>query len=92
MGGLNLTEEIHWSGLYSIKQDVINARLRYSNLHLLHRALVTKKKLKMFKIIDSNACDECGETESISHVLYDGAVTQTLLLQGTIWIKKCIKD
>ena len=46
----------------------------------------------MFKIIDSNACDECGETESISHVLYDGAVTQTLLLQGTIWIKKCIKD
>ncbi len=63
----------HWQSLFqNIYITVKSAKLRYFQFQVLHRTLVTNRKLKLWNIKDSDRCSFCEiETETISHLLYD---------------------
>ena len=49
-----------------------SVKLRYFQFQILHRTLVTNRKLKLWKIKESELCSFCElEVESIDHLLYD---------------------
>ena len=53
------------------KKCNMNARIKYFNYQVLHRSIITNKKLLMFGLADSDLCERCGVMETIMHLLYD---------------------
>ena len=49
----------------------LDPRTRFFNYQVLHRSLMTKKKLHQFNLRYDDQCDTYGATETISHLLYD---------------------
>ncbi len=62
-----------WQNLFqNIYITAKSAKLRYFQFQILHRTLVTNRKLKLWNIKNSELCSFCElETERISHLLYD---------------------
>ena len=66
------TLQLDWPFFYKLPFSCkLNARTKYFQFQVLHRSLITNKKLKQFRIKESDACDFCEKTETISHALYD---------------------
>ena len=96
---LGLPEDENWNHLFILPiQCKLNARCIYFQLQVLHRTLITNRKLKQFNIRDDEKCDKCDAIESIAHLLYEcqfprdlwGAVEQWLsgLSRNTIYFDK----
>ena len=69
---LGLDEDESWKKLFLLPiQSKINVRCKYFQFQILHRSLVTNRKLKQFGIRENESCDNCDETETITHLLYD---------------------
>ena len=63
---------LDWKFLYCVTTNCkMNARSKYFQFQILHRSLVTNKKLHQFKIREDELCDNCNNTETISHLLHD---------------------
>ncbi len=62
-----------WQMLFqNIYITTSSAKLRYFQYQILHRTLVTNRKVELWDIKDSDKCSFCElETETISHLLYD---------------------
>ncbi len=62
-----------WQKLFqTIYVTTRSAKLRYFQFQILHCTLVTNRKLKLWKIKESEMCSFCElEVESISHLLFD---------------------
>ena len=76
---LGIRNEEDWKCLYRIPiKCKLNARSRYLQFQILHRTLVTNRKLLQFGIKDSEKCDHCDEVETISHLLYDCPFAQDI--------------
>ena len=61
-----------WKKLYLIPTHCnVNARIRFFQYQILQRTLLTNRKLWLFKLIDSENCDNCETTETITHLLID---------------------
>ena len=43
----------------------------YFQFQILHRTLITNKKLYQFNIKESDHCEHCDETDTIVHLLYE---------------------
>ena len=68
-----------WKFLYQLSHKCkFNARIIYFQYQILHRSLVTNKKLEQFGIRDNNLCDECGAIETIPHLLFNCLERQNL--------------
>ena len=86
---LDIDDNENWKDLYLLPiQSKLNARCKYFQVQILHRTLVTNKKLKLFKIKDSDVCDNCAEIENISHLLYDCEMTNTLWNNMCNWLRR----
>ena len=66
-----------WSDIFRIANSANrDVNMKMFQFKILHRILATNKKLKQFRIIDSDLCDFCGlETESIIHIFCECEVT-----------------
>ena len=64
----------------------LNARCIYFQLQVLHRTLITNRKLKQFNIREDEKCDKCESIESIAHLLYDCQFTRNLWESGEQWL------
>ena len=62
------------------------ARIRYFQFQVLHRTLVTNRKLNQFGIRDSEKCEYCDEIETISHLLYDCPSAQKICNETKTWL------
>ena len=52
-------------------QCKLNVRCIYFHFKIIHRTLKTNRKLKQFKIKESEICDKCEHIETIAHLLYE---------------------
>ena len=76
-----------WKYLYQLShQCKFNARIIYFQYQILHRSLVTNKKLEQFGIRDNNLCDDCGTIETIPHLLYNCPERQLLWQEVIDWL------
>ena len=44
---------------------------KHIHLHILHRLLITKRKLIIFNTIEDDFCNDCGQCETVLNMLYD---------------------
>ena len=78
---------LNWKYLYKLStQCKLNARSKYFQFQILHRSLITNKKLHQFKIRDNELCDKCGNIENISHLLYECIGTRDLWTKLETWL------
>ena len=69
---LNVGEEYNWKYLYTISNTCkLNARNMYFQFQILHRTLITNKKLYQFNIKENDHCEHCDEVDTIVHLLYE---------------------
>ena len=67
-----LNEEIEWRKLYTMAARCnADARMKYFNYQILHRTLLTNRKLYMFRLVDSEKCDNCDQVETVAHLLVE---------------------
>ena len=86
---LDMDENENWRDLYLLPiQSKLNARCKYFQLQILHRTLITNKKLKLFRIKDSDICDQCEEIETISHFLYDCQTANGIWNEVENWLRR----
>ena len=69
---LALNNVVDWHKLYTmaIKCNA-DAKMKYFNYQVLQRTLITNRKLYLFKLIDSEQCDNCNQVETIAHLLVE---------------------
>ena len=59
-----------WKYVYTLtKQCKLNARASY--FQILHRTLITNRKLFKFSIKNNDQCERCGQPDTIRHLLYE---------------------
>ena len=69
---LSLSNTEDWETLYlRATKCNMNARIKYFNYKILQHTLITNKKLYQFGIAPSEMCDNCGATETISHLFLE---------------------
>ena len=62
---------INWQFCYTIASKYkLNARTRFFHYQVLHRTVMTNKKLNQFRLRPNDQCDVCKVTDTISHLLY----------------------
>ena len=62
---------IDWKFFYTIAYKYkLNARTRFFHYQVLHRTVMTNKKLNQFNLRPNDQCDVCNLTDTISHLLY----------------------
>ena len=78
---------LNWTKIYNIsKKCKLNARITYFQYQILHRSLVTNKKLNMFGIRDNENCDLCNTPETICHLLYECPLANNIWLAVENWL------
>ena len=85
---LNMDNTEEWSFLFFLPiKSKLNARCTYFQIQILHRTLITNRKLKQFNIRDNESCDICGEIETISHLLIDCEPVLELWIEFGLWLE-----
>ena len=65
---LELDNETNWKPLYTMADKCkINIRSKYFHYQVLHRTIVTNRKLLQFNMRMDEKCDNCGEIETITY-------------------------
>ena len=69
---LALNCETNWEYIYTMpKKCNVNPRIRFFQFQILHRSLLTNRKLSLFNLIDSEICDNCNMVETVTHLLLE---------------------
>ena len=90
---LALHKEIDWQKLYLMaKKCNVNARIRLFQYQILQRSLLTNRKLWLFKSIDSENCDKCNMTETVTHLLIDCQYLRDLWTGVERWLNHNINE
>ena len=85
----NNNDPTNWTYLYILPfKCKVNARTKYFQYQILHRTLITNKKLKQFSLIPEEKCYFCDETETISYMLYDCPDVKYIWKEALKWIEK----
>ena len=85
---LNLDPTESWKPLFLLPiQSKINVRCKYFQFQIMHRTLITNRKLKQFGIRENELCDECNEVETISHLLYECNRATEIWQTLRIWLE-----
>ena len=68
---LDITTELDWKYNNSLASKCkVNARCKYFQFQVLHRTLITDKKLLQFGIKEYDRCEFCGQVETIVHIFH----------------------
>ena len=69
---LAMNSETNWQHIYTIpKKCNVNARIRFFQYQVLHRSLLTNRKLSLFNLIDTEIWDNCDKVETVTHLLLE---------------------
>ena len=69
---LALTETEDWCFLYALPTACkLNPNTIFFQFQILHRTIMTNKKLHQFNLRENELCDECHSIEDISHLFFD---------------------
>ena len=70
---------INWEKTYNIARLCkMNACIIYFQYQVIHRSLVTNKKLQQFGLCDNSICDNCDKEETIIHLLINCPVAANI--------------
>ena len=90
---LVLDNETNWKLLYTMADKCkINIRSKYFHYQVLHRTIVTNRKLLQFNMRIDELCDNCGEIESITHLLYNCTTTKRIWASTLDWLTPLIRE
>ena len=82
-----------WRSLYLTSDKCkINIRSKYFQYQVLHRSIMTNRKLYQFNLRDNEVCDHCGEVETISHLLYNCEHVQQIWNQTIEWLTPLVRE
>ena len=82
-----------WSSLYQMADRCkINVRSKYFQFQILHRSIMTNRKLYQFNLRDNEECDQCGEIETISHLLYNCNYIKQIWNSTINWLSPLIRE
>ena len=82
-----------WRSLYLTSDKCkINIRSKYFQYQVLHRSIMTNRKLYQFNLRDNEVCDHCGEVETISHLLYNCEHVQQIWNQTIQWLTPLVRE
>ena len=85
---LGLDEGESWKKIFLLPiHSKINVRCKYFQFQILHRSLITNRKLTQFGIKDNESCDNCDETETITHLLYDCHKAAEIWRAVMLWLE-----
>ena len=62
-----------------------NNKLRQFSFRILHRIIMTKKKLFKFRLVENEVCSLYLQPDSIEHTFLDCTVTTAFYLKATSW-------
>ena len=89
---LNDTDEIDWPYYYSLPFNCrLNARIRYFQYQIIHRSLISNRKLYQLNLIEHEHCDRCNEVETIQHLLLECETLENLWNDVKRWIREKVK-
>ena len=84
---LALDNELNWQKQYQLSTNCnANARIRFFQYQILQRTLLTNRKLHIFKLIDTEKCDNCDKVETIAHLLLDCKQLEQIWNEHERWI------
>ena len=84
---LALDDGVNWEKLYMMAKNCnANANILFFNYQILHRTLLTNRKLHQFGLIESEECDTCQESETLLHLLVDCPGNRKLWDDMAQWI------
>ena len=66
----------------------LNANIRYFQFQILHRSLITNRKLYQFQLLDHETCDQCGNIETICHLLLECNRVRLLWTRVIDWLSR----
>ena len=67
-----LDKEIDWKGIFFKVNKIKESKLKWFQLRICYRIIVTNSKLHSMKIVDSNKCNFCHEEkDTILHYLFE---------------------
>lgn len=89
-----LETDIDWKNIFKFCKKVGEIKLRWFQLKIINRILVTNSILKEMGIIQSNVCSFCKqEKDTVFHYLWDCKHVQSFWSDFLVWIKdKCLNS
>ncbi len=66
--GINNYDE---ENIMRLRKNVKNSKLRNIYFRLIHNDFFTKVKMKKYKMINTDECSRCGQTETLKHLLWE---------------------
>ena len=82
-----------WNKIFLIpKQCKVNSRIIYFQFQIIHRSLITNKKLFTFGLRDNENCELCNIPESINHLLYDCPNAREIWTDLEYWLRTVIRS
>ena len=86
---LGNAEDVDWEYSYKLPFTCkLNANIRYFQYQILHRSLITNRKLHQFQLLDHKTCDNCNEIETITHLLYECDPIKVLWTEVLNWLSR----
>ena len=65
---LVIRDDTNWKSLYTMADKCkLNIRSKFFQYQVLHRTIITNRKLLQFNMRNDENWDNCGETETITH-------------------------
>ena len=90
---LSLHDNVNWKILYTMGEGYkVNIRSKYFQYQVLHRTIMTNRKLLQFNLRDNENCDFCGNIETISHLLYECNHIRNIWDQLISWLRRIKTD
>ena len=74
------------------KQCKVNSRIICFQFQIIHRSLITNKKLFTFGLRDNENCELCNIPESINHLLYDCPNAREIWTDLEHWLRTVIRS
>ena len=99
IGQVKWNEEIgeidnsYWRSLYLMADKCkIHIRSKYFQYQILHRTIMTNRKLYQFNLRENENCDHCGQVETISHLLYNCNYVKQIWNLTIEWLTPLIRE
>ena len=83
-------DNIEWKFCFQLPdKSKLEARTRFFQYQVLHRTLITNRKLHLFNLRGNEQCDTCLKVETITHLLYECQNANAIWHDLGRWISQC---
>ena len=90
---LELPLDINWKILYDMGEKCkLNIRSKFFQYQVLNRSIMTNRKLFQYNMKEDDKCENCGEIETISLLLYNCNTTKIIWESLKTWLQPLIRE